>query len=161
MTGGTRDEDRRVVLEVYKVAVEMADRVSARRSVANNFYLTIHSAFVAGILVAVTGREQIIAPTGAILICLAAAGIALALLWRRSLVDYQQLNRAKYKAINQIEDALPAKPLSQEWELLERQQQDRWRHRYRELGWTERRVPILFIALYIAVLAVEATQHYW
>ena len=91
MTGGTRDEDRRVVLEVYKVAVEMADRVSARRSVANNFYLTIHSAFVAGILVAVTGREQIIAPTGAILICLAAAGIALALLWRRSLVDYQQL----------------------------------------------------------------------
>ena len=161
MTGGTRDEDRQVVLEVYKVAVEMADRVSARRSVANNFYLTIHSAFVAGILVAVTGREQIIAPTGAILFCLAAAGIALALLWRRSLVDYQQLNRAKYKAINQIEDALPAKPLSQEWELLERQQQDSWRHRYRELGWAERRVPILFIALYIAVLAVEATQHYW
>lgn len=161
MTGGTRDEDRQVVLEVYKVAVEMADRVSARRSVANNFYLTIHSAFVAGILVAVTGREQIIAPTGAIHFCLAAAGIALALLWRRSLVDYQQLNRAKYKAINQIEDALPAKPLSQEWELLERQQQDSWRHRYRELGWAERRVPILFIALYIAVLAVEATQHYW
>ena len=161
MTDETRDEDCPAILEVYKVAVEMADRVSARRSLANNFYLTIHSAFVAGILVAVTGREQIIAPTRAILICVAAAGIALALLWWCSLVGYQRLNRAKYKAINHIEDALPAKPLSQEWELLEREQQDSWRHRYRELGWAERRVPLLFIALYIAVVAVEATQHYW
>lgn len=161
MTGETRGEDRPIVLEVYKVAVEMADRVSARRSIANNFYLTIHSAFVAGILVAVRWREQITGPTGAILVCVAGAGIALALLWWCSLVGYQRLNRAKYKVINHIEDALPAKPLSQEWELLEREQHDGWRRRYRELGWTERRVPLLFIALYIAVLAVEAVQHYW
>lgn len=161
MTGETRDEDRPIVLEVYKVAVEMADRISARRSVANNFYLTIHSAFVAGILVAVTGREQIVAPSGAILICVAAAGITLALLWWCSLVGYQRLNRAKYKAINHIEEALPAKPLSQEWELLEGEQRDSWGRRYRELGWAERRVPLLFIALYIAVLAVEMAQRHW
>ena len=78
MTDETPDEDRPVVLEVYKLAVEMADRVSARRSLANNFYLTIHSAFVAGLFVSVSGREQKIAPSGVILTCVAAAGIALA-----------------------------------------------------------------------------------
>ena len=96
MTDETRDEDRPVVLEAYKVAVEMADRVSARRSLANNFYLTIHSAFVAGILVAMTGRKQITAPTSVMLICVAAAGIALALLWWCSLVGYQRL-KAKWR----------------------------------------------------------------
>ena len=159
--GQHRDEDRPVVLDVYKVAVEMADRVSARRSLANDFYLTTHSAFVAGILVAVTGREQITAPTGVMLICIATAGKVLALLWWCSLVGHQRLNRAKYKAINHIEDAPPAKPTYQEWDLLEREHQDSRRHRYRELGWAERRVSLLFIALYVAVLVVEATQHYW
>ena len=161
MTVEPSGEDRPVVLEVYKLAVEMADRVSARRSLANNFYLTIHSAFVAGLLVSVSGREQDVAPNGVILACVAAAGVALALLWWCSLVGYQQLNRAKFRAINLIEEALPAKPLSREWELLEGEQLAGWRHRYRELGWAERRVPLLFIALYIAVLAVEAAQHYW
>ena len=31
--------------ELYKLAVEMADRVSARRSLANSFFLTINTAW--------------------------------------------------------------------------------------------------------------------
>ena len=29
--------------EIYKIAVEMADRISARRGVANSFFLTINT----------------------------------------------------------------------------------------------------------------------
>lgn len=152
-----RDDDRPAVLEIHKLAVEMADRVSARRSVANNFYLTIHSALVAGLLVLVSDREPMIPLRGAILICVAVAGVALALLWWCSLVGYRRLNRAKYKAINEIEESLPAKPLSREWGFLEREKHASWRHRYRELGWVERKVPLLFIVLYTAVVVAEAT----
>jgi hypothetical protein len=35
------------VLDLYKMAVEMADRVSARRSTANAFFLTAEAALVA------------------------------------------------------------------------------------------------------------------
>jgi hypothetical protein len=34
-------------LELYKLAVEMADRVSARRATANAFFLTINTALFA------------------------------------------------------------------------------------------------------------------
>ncbi len=159
MTDMASDDDRPAVLEIYKLAVEMADRVSARRSVANNFYLTIHSALVAGLLVSAPDREPIVSVNGAIFTCVAATGIALSLLWWCSLVGYRRLNRAKYKAINQIEEALPAKPISQEWGFLEREKHSSWRHRYRELGWSERKVPLLFIALYAAVVTVEAVQN--
>ena len=159
MTDMASDDDRPAVLEIYKLAVEMADRVSARRSVANNFYLTIHSALVAALLVSAPDREPIVSVSGAIFTCVAATGIALALLWWCSLVGYRRLNRAKYKAINQIEEALPAKPISQEWGFLEREEHSSWRHRYRELGWSERKVPLLFIALYAAVVTVEAVQN--
>src|SRR5262249_5635053 len=36
-------------LDLYKLAVEMAARVSARRGTANRFFLTLNSALVAGI----------------------------------------------------------------------------------------------------------------
>ena len=34
-------------LELYKLAVEMADRVSARRAAANAFFLTVNTALLA------------------------------------------------------------------------------------------------------------------
>ncbi len=34
-------------LELYKLAVEMADRVSARRATANAFFLTVNTALLA------------------------------------------------------------------------------------------------------------------
>src|SRR4051812_38656787 len=36
-------------LELYKLAVEMADRTSARRTAANSFFVTLDSAFLAAI----------------------------------------------------------------------------------------------------------------
>jgi hypothetical protein len=37
------------LLELYKLCVEMADRVSARRATANAFFLTLNSALLAGL----------------------------------------------------------------------------------------------------------------
>ena len=37
------------LLEQYKICVEMADRISARRNLANVFFLTLHTAIFAAI----------------------------------------------------------------------------------------------------------------
>ena len=44
-TYGERYADH--ILEIYKLYVEMADRISSRRQAANSFFLTINSAIVA------------------------------------------------------------------------------------------------------------------
>ena len=44
-------------LELYKLAVEMADRVSARRALANSFFVTVNGALVALVGVAGSARK--------------------------------------------------------------------------------------------------------
>ncbi len=42
--GGGQERYQAVLLEQYKLYVEMADRVSARRALANTFFLTLNTA---------------------------------------------------------------------------------------------------------------------
>lgn len=44
-------------LDLYKLAVEMADRTSARRAGANSFFLTLHAALAAFVGVVSSARE--------------------------------------------------------------------------------------------------------
>ncbi|GHI47573.1 RipA family octameric membrane protein [Streptomyces albidoflavus] len=46
MTTPPEPNQRPEVLELYKLAVEMADRVSARRGTANAFFLSVQTALV-------------------------------------------------------------------------------------------------------------------
>ena len=68
-------------LEVYKLAVEMADRISGRRAIANSFYLALHSALVSGILISISNGGPCSALHGILLACAILPGLALALLW--------------------------------------------------------------------------------
>src|SRR5712691_5996354 len=49
--GGDRKVYQDAVLEQYKLYVEMADRISERRGLANTFFLTLNTAIVTGIAV--------------------------------------------------------------------------------------------------------------
>ena len=46
---GQGEYDRETILEQYKIYVEMADRISARRSLTNTFFLTLNTAIFAAI----------------------------------------------------------------------------------------------------------------
>ena len=85
-------------LEVYKLAVEMADRISGRRAIANSFYLALHSALVSGILISISNGGPCSALHGILLACAILPGLALALLWRCSLSSYRRLNEATVPA---------------------------------------------------------------
>jgi hypothetical protein len=141
-------------IEFYKLAVEMADRISARRGVANSFFLTINTG-----LAALLGGQEL-------RWYVAAAGIALCATWWVLLKSYRDLNSAKFDVILAMEASLPAKVFGDEWDRLKRDpvklalRRDAirsWAAQYRELGRIERIVPWVFALIYIAEIIRQAT----
>jgi hypothetical protein len=133
------------VLELYKLAVEMADRVSARRGLANAFFLSVQTAFVGaiGVSLADPEREPLwIAPI------IALAGVTISTTWWLQLRSYRDLNRAKFEVINRMETRLPVKVFTNEWRLLGRAPVAPSRARYIELGFSERMIPWVFSLLH-------------
>ena len=133
--------------ELYKLAVEMADRISARRGVANSFFLTVNTGVVA-VLSARNVRWY-----------LAVAGIVFSVTWWALLRSYRELNRAKFDVILAMEERLPVRPFGDEWDQLRRQPArfgvrhgalQLWLGQYRELGRVERIVPWVFVLIYLA-----------
>ena len=168
-------------MELYKTAVEMADRTSARRAGANSFFLTLNTALTAVVGIITSARKP--APNGSSLpsfdpfglVVTAIAGIILAFVWWLLLRYYRRLNSAKFEVINKLELRLPAQPYTDEWALLhpgeshaseaESAQSRRitlaerircWPRRvnHREASLVEQVVPFVFIGLY-ATLAIR------
>lgn len=101
-------------MEAYKLAVEMADRVSARRAVANAFFLTVNTTLVAVVGLYARGDHSVLL---AVVVC--ATGIVVAGCWLFLLKNYRRLNEAKFVVINRIEEELlPVKVFKDEWALL-------------------------------------------
>jgi hypothetical protein len=143
------DRDRETVLEQYKVYVEMADRVSARRGLTNTFFLTLNTLILTA--VGMFWRERPAAadwylsvPVVALLVQCAA--------WFWLLRSYRQLNSAKYIVIGALEEGLPASPYWRaEWTALG---EGRDPSRYWPLTHLEQWTPISFAAIYLAAFVL-------
>ena len=137
------------LMEQYKLYVELADRVSQRRAVANSFFLLVNSAAVVilgslGISLDEISSWLLVFPT-VILVCICGA-------WFYIVKSYSQLNSGKWKVVGVMEERLPASP----W----------WRAEWRALGagkdhslyWplthVEKWVPLVFILLYVGMLTI-------
>jgi len=142
-----------VELDLYKLAVEMADRISARRALANTFFLTVNT----GLAALLGGKD--------LRWYVAAAGIVFAFAWWWLLQSYRKLNSAKFKVINAIEPRLPVQLFAEEWRHLENPRRLwplgklwAWLKGYHALGTAERIVPLAFVAIYVAELIRQATN---
>lgn len=141
-------------LGLYKTAVEMADRISARRVTANSFFLTIQTGLTSFVSIA-QSRAQRADRVGIILT--AVVGVTLSAVWWLLLRSYRDLNAAKYRVIQGMEAKLEAAIFTEEWDILK---QDplrakkgplkKWRGRYAELGFAERLVPVVFAGVHVA-----------
>lgn len=139
------DRYQQAVLDQYKLYVEMADRVSARRNLTNTFFLSLNSAVVA-VVAAVLGRTPA-APS----IWLLLVGLVILLTqcsaWFVLVRSYRQLNTAKYTVIGAFEERLPAFAYSRaEWGALDEGRN--WRT-YLPLTHVEQWVPIIFGVSYL------------
>lgn len=137
LADGLKKADRAERLELYKLMVEMADRVSQRRQVANSFYLSINTLLVGGsaYLGATTASTRT-----TLLVSL--AGVMVCIYWIRAIESYKTLNTAKFSIINEIEDGLVIKPFTDEWAKLDPNGDGK---RHKPFHETERFVPRVFV----------------
>lgn len=141
------------VMDIYKLSVEMADRISARRAVANAFFLTINTT-----LVAIVGLHKPEDESALLPIAVCFAGIAVSACWWYLLRNYRKLNEAKFVVINKIEaDYLPLTPFLDEWAILSNEgdskgKMARVRAALQQLGNVERVIPVIFGLLYLMLL---------
>lgn len=134
----------------------MADRVSARRGLANQFYLSLET-LILGVpaLLQVSDNGPALGEGRASILSI--LGIVVALVWWLQLRSYRQLNKAKFDVINSIEgEHMTIRIFSDEWKSLKSDHVERWRPRYAELGTVERVVPGIFAAMNLAVLVLAA-----
>jgi len=142
---GANENYTQVILEQYKLYVEMADRVSVRRGLANTFFLTLNTAIFTAIGVA--WSVHLAAPPAAVLLPLAIL-LLQCLAWFWVVRSHRQLNSGKWAVVGALERRLPASPWwSAEWKALG---EGRNPARYWSLSHVEQLVPLLFAIAYIA-----------
>lgn len=138
--------------ELYKLAVEMADRISARRGIANSFFLSVNTGLASFLGVIANPRWY-----------MPVAGLAFCVTWWALLKSYRDLNRAKFEVIVAMEEQLPVRVFGDEWAFLKKTSAEadnverkrrfsEWTEKYRELGQVERVVPVVFGAIYLTEL---------
>ena len=137
------------LMEQYKLYVELADRVSQRRAVANSFFLLVNSAAVVilgslGVSLNQVSSWLLVFPT-VILICI--CGV-----WFCMVKSYGQLNTGKWQVVGVMEERLPASPWWRaEWQALG---EGKDRSLYWPLTHIEKWVPLVFVLLYVGMLTI-------
>jgi len=107
------------LLDQYRLCVEMADRLTARRVLVNNSFITLIGAGAVAYAAAPTHLKD----TPALLIFfqlgVSVVSVLLAVMWRVTIGYYRELGAAKFRVIFEMEELLPAQPYKMEWEYLQ------------------------------------------
>ena len=130
----------------YRDFVESAQQVSAKRHQANQFFSSINT-------VLLTASGLIANETSGLNWQIAIAGGLLCMVWRQMILAYANLNSAKFKVINEMEQYLPASTYKAEWEYFKAAKSS-------NLTSIEALVPRLFIGAYIFIFLFKLAS-YW
>ena len=133
------------LLEQYKLYVQSAENVSARRVASSRYLLTLNAALVAmyGFQYAGVGQSY-----WTVLIPI--IGIPVSLLWYLIIKSHADLNRIKFDVIHEFEQHLPAAMYEYEWQLADHGQGKS----YRAVTTIEKWIPILFAVLHLGLGAI-------
>ena len=133
------------LLEQYKLYVQSAENVSARRVASSRYLLTLSSA-----LVALYGLQSAEFSQNYWTLLTPVAGITVSILWYLIIKSHADLNAVKFKIIHELEEHLPAAMYRYEWQLAE----DGKGKTYRTVTTIEQWVPILFGALHVVLVII-------
>lgn len=131
------------LLEQYKLYVQSAENVSARRVASSRYLLTLNIALVTlyGIQ-----SEGFVQSYWALLVPI--LGIPVSLLWYQIIKSHSDLNTVKFEIIHQLEEHLPVALYAHEWQLAEAGRGTS----YRAVTRIEKGIPIAFIVLHSILL---------
>ena len=130
------------LLEQYKLYVESSLEVTSKRLESNKFHLTLNSVIfgIAGYLTVINQN--------AVIILLSVVGMIISVVWIQSIASYRELNSAKFKVIQELEKHMPACVFKCEEKYY------KGKRKFHGLTSREKWCPILFIALYAAIIAL-------
>lgn len=146
------DESERL-LEIYKIHVELSDKVSERRGQTNMFYITLLSGIIA--LLSISNEKdgtQEIFPQNWIFFIVGITGFLLCVLWYFNIRSYRQLNSGKFKALHELESRLDYPFFAREWELLGRGEISK---KYYQLSKVEQLAPIILFIPYLILIIIS------
>jgi len=133
--------DKEILLEQYKLAVEMADRISARREGANKIFLSANS-----IIFAFLATQGTFYEIHAFILII---GIIISFVWATIIQNYKNLNSVKYAVIHEMESKLPWQVYKDEWEKLKFGKDKKV---YAKLTVVEKKLPWVFVVFYAFLL---------
>ena len=143
-------EEKKELLEIYKIHCEFADRVSQRREGANKLYVSL----LTGILVFSTaflryeGSDTFSSP---LLIITGTLSMLLSLSWFIVIRSYRQLNTGKFQALDELEEKLSYAFYKREWELLKKGKN---KNKYWELTIVKTFLPVIFFLLSLIFVTI-------
>jgi hypothetical protein len=134
-----------VIWNQYNLMVQSWEALISRRQTVNTLYVSANAALLAGVGILASSADKagiISASTGAALLAL--FGAALSFNWRRTVVSYGTLSRAKSKVIAALEAHMPAQLFDAEWRVLEAK-------RYKSTTETDGQTALFFMLLFLAL----------
>jgi hypothetical protein len=139
---------RNHALEIYKLYLDLSDKLSARRQSVNSFFLTLNS-FIIGLL----GYGQIasssIAKNPEFYWTISILGMVICVVWFKIIYAYKNIMRSKFIIIHRMEQHLPLAAYEAEWQVL------RENNGYQPLTHFEMVVPWIFFLLNLAISLKE------
>lgn len=136
------------LLEMYKIYLEMADRISSRRQSANNYFLTINTALVGLVSYLHLGIKT----DNHFYFLIALSGMILCFIWFRIIKSYKGLNSGKFKIVHLLEKKLPVSPYDAEWEAVGRGKDHKLYHPFTHV---EMSIPWVFFCLHFVVFIMS------
>lgn len=146
-------KDKEILFEQYKLYVEGMEKVSDRRMVANNYFLTINTAIISltGLLFNLKSTFINLCYTQIV----GFIGIVICIIWFLIVLSYKQLNTGKFKIIHEIEKNLPIQLYSSEWKVLGEGKSIK---KYMPFSHIEAWIPFAFVVIYIMLLVISGNS---
>ena len=139
---------RKTLFEQYKLYVEMADRISQRRSQTNQFYLTGLSALIV-ILSLIISNHLYQNFLNFVIFVVAFVGILLCIIWHYHIQSFGQHNTGKFVVIHEMEVMLPFAPYKREWEILG---EGKDRKKYLPFTHIEKYLPLIMALIFVFLI---------
>ena len=144
------NQNQQIYFEQYKMLVDNAEKVSDKRMIANNYFLTINTALISltGLLLSInflSVKQWFVCLVGGM-------GLLICIIWFLIIMSYKQLNSGKFKLIHKLEKKLPVKLFADEWKILGEGSSIK---KYIPLSHIEAGVPIVFGILYLVIMLIK------
>jgi hypothetical protein len=137
-----------IVWQQYNLMVQSWESLIERRQTVNTVYITANSALLAGIGILISSVDKLGFGWAAVgLTVVAFLGVALSFNWRRTILSYGTLSRAKAKVVIALETFMPARLFDAEWRVLEAK-------RYKSTTATDNQTALFFLLLFVALFLV-------